>query len=643
MATHRQAIMNNMSLFRHDIPKPRLEPEDYLEKTFSDYLSCHPTYMIPLIRAHNFIMRDLGPLSTMARHYIALLAASRHRCSYLVSISKKEFLHNGGDPDWLRNYEKAPLKLRSLQTVNKILAHQPWLLKKSHIESLVKGPYQWSLSELTHAIIIMVHFHALCSLSFGCKFGSDKPENFENEDNDCEEVEIEELVYDVKGSQKIKKIVKRSPASKLIIERCRQLELENATLAEIMTTRFNERNARVRERAQRALERASRNNNPLNPNSPNYNPNFNRNNNNNNNNNAGNAANAEGVENADNAANGDNANNASGSGSNNNNNGRPNGVKKIRIKNKNKGKKNPNQNQNNNPSTSSSSSSTSSSVSDSSSNDSLLLSTSPLSSTGSGGGKGSKGGKKQQQAKAKQAANAAATVVSLPPGSSAAIEAKEGQKLISLAEEEEAAEAKKKSAAAAAVDVVPFAGCTWSEDEWKRNAFDGIAADPTFGYIDFASRDKQKSSPTFRIQDYQWDDQGYSLCNLFYSDISQFLDEKFKVGYNLTYYTLGPKTNIDTSPFRRAIWNYIQCIYGMRHDDYNYREVNILLERNLKCFIKNLACYPERVPKQDFADVMQGFRPSEKIHVIIMVSEARLQTELLYALRTITEVMKTSS
>lgn len=32
--------------------------------------------------------------------------------------------------------------------------------------------------------------------------------------------------------------------------------------------------------------------------------------------------------------------------------------------------------------------------------------------------------------------------------------------------------------------------------------------------------------------------------------------------------------NVDTSKFRRAIWNYIQCIYGIRHDDYDYGEVN---------------------------------------------------------------------
>lgn len=34
------------------------------------------------------------------------------------------------------------------------------------------------------------------------------------------------------------------------------------------------------------------------------------------------------------------------------------------------------------------------------------------------------------------------------------------------------------------------------------------------------------------------------------------------------------RQNVDTSKFRRAIWNYIQCIYGIRHDDYDYGEVN---------------------------------------------------------------------
>ena len=138
--------------------------------------------------------------------------------------------------------------------------------------------------------------------------------------------------------------------------------------------------------------------------------------------------------------------------------------------------------------------------------------------------------------------------------------------------------------------------------------------DPQFGYEDFARRREESDFPTFRVQDYSWDDHGFSLVNRLYSDIGNLLDDKFKICYNLTYYTMGNKTNIDTTPFRRAIWNYIQSMYGIRHDDYDYREVNILLERNLKSYIKSLCCYPHRIKtNRDYSKVMRGFRPSEKV------------------------------
>ena len=76
---------------------------------------------------------------------------------------------------------------------------------------------------------------------------------------------------------------------------------------------------------------------------------------------------------------------------------------------------------------------------------------------------------------------------------------------------------------------------------------------------------------------------------------------------------MGRRANVDTSMFRRAIWNYIQCMYGIRHDDYDYREVNELLERNLKTYIKTLCCFPHRASKCNFADIMNGFRRSEKV------------------------------
>lgn len=115
------------------------------------------------------------------------------------------------------------------------------------------------------------------------------------------------------------------------------------------------------------------------------------------------------------------------------------------------------------------------------------------------------------------------------------------------------------------------------------------------------------------MQDYSWDDHGYSLVNRLYNDVGNLLDEKFKTAYNLTYFTMGTHSSVDTSRFRRAIWNYIQCMFGIRHDDYDYNEVNQLLERSLKTFIKNAVCYPELVTKRDYDRVMREFKHSEKV------------------------------
>lgn len=92
--------------------------------------------------------------------------------------------------------------------------------------------------------------------------------------------------------------------------------------------------------------------------------------------------------------------------------------------------------------------------------------------------------------------------------------------------------------------------------------------DPLFTYQDFSRRGAENVPSTFRVQDYSWDDHGFSLVNRLYNDVGHLLDLKFRAAYNLTYFTMADKTNVDTSKFRRAIWNYIQCIYGKHiHSD----------------------------------------------------------------------------
>lgn len=68
----------------------------------------------------------------------------------------------------------------------------------------------------------------------------------------------------------------------------------------------------------------------------------------------------------------------------------------------------------------------------------------------------------------------------------------------------------------------------------------------------------------FAFKDYSWEDHGYSLVNRLYPDVGQLIDEKFQIAYNLTYNTMAMHKDVDTSMLRRAIWNYIHCMFGIR-------------------------------------------------------------------------------
>ncbi|XP_069743642.1 sestrin-1 isoform X9 [Narcine bancroftii] len=162
--------------------------------------------------------------------------------------------------------------------------------------------------------------------------------------------------------------------------------------------------------------------------------------------------------------------------------------------------------------------------------------------------------------------------------------------------------------------------------------------DPSYGYKDF-SRHGEQYVPTFRAQDYTWEDHGYSLVNRLYPDVGQLLDEKFQKAYNLTYNTMAMHKDVDTSMLRRAIWNYIHCMFGIRYDDYDYGEINQLLDRNFKVYIKTVVCSPAKTIKIMYDSFWRQFKHSEKIHVNLLLMEARMQAELLYALTAITRYL----
>ena len=77
--------------------------------------------------------------------------------------------------------------------------------------------------------------------------------------------------------------------------------------------------------------------------------------------------------------------------------------------------------------------------------------------------------------------------------------------------------------------------------------------------------------------------------------------------------SMGRNKDIDTTAFRHAIWHYVHCIYGVRHDDYNYGVINDLLEKNVRSFVNLISCFPEKTTRKDYRHFMVEFMQSEKV------------------------------
>ncbi|XP_077341072.1 sestrin-3 isoform X4 [Lithobates pipiens] len=401
-------------------------------------MSLHPQYLESFLRTQFYMLRMDGPLPYHYRHYIAIMAAARHQCAYLINMHVDEFLNTGGSSEWLNGLEYVPQRLKNLNEINKLLAHRPWLITKEHIQKLVKtGENNWSLAELVHAVVLLAHYHALASFVFGSGINPDRGPDPPN------------------GLHLVVK-------NKLCVcDFANDNSIENTSLTSNSTE-----NADYESEIEVLMER----------------------------------------------------------------------MKKLQEE------------------------------------------------------------REEEEASQEEMATRFEK------------EKKESLLVVSGAFDD---------------DVVSMSNAS------------RYIEDPGFGYKDFARRGEEHL-PTFRAHDYSWEDHGFSLVNRLYSDIGHLLDDKFRMVYNLTYNTMATHEDVDTTMLRRALFNYVHCMFGIRYDDYDYGEVNQLLERSLKVYIKTLTCYPERATKRMYDSYWRQFKHSEKVHVNLLLMEARMQAELLYALRAIT-------
>ncbi|XP_063169794.1 sestrin-1-like isoform X1 [Candoia aspera] len=420
-------------------------------EAIAQQMGYHPHYLDSFLRMQHYLLHMDGPLPFDCRHFIAIMAAARHRCRYLVNLHVLQFLRVGGDPLWLRGLDYVPPKLRRLSEINKVLAHRPWLVCKEHIEKLLKISEQsWSLAELVHAVVLLAHYHALASFAFGC--GCEQDVGPEGRGT---------LKLGLPGSVCFCDVGNGCSQELLHLNRKRSLD----SCVELET---------LRERVHR-----------------------------------------------------------------------------------------------------------------------------------------------------------------LQVGSEAR------EELRMPAEREEELPSCSHTATLSSL-WKPFAArvCLPGFDGESSGAADlsCYVLDPSFGYQEFAPCNEDQPQ-VFRVQDYSWEDHGFSLVNRLYSDIGHLLDEKFRQVDGLHGCSMAKRQGCDHAAFKRGVWNYVHCMFGIRYDDYDYAEVNHLLERILKLYIKTVTCSPETVDPQMFERFWRQFKHSEKVHVNLLILEARLQAELLYALRAITHYM----
>ncbi|PRP84687.1 sestrin-like protein [Planoprotostelium fungivorum] len=141
-----------------------------------------------------------------------------------------------------------------------------------------------------------------------------------------------------------------------------------------------------------------------------------------------------------------------------------------------------------------------------------------------------------------------------------------------------------------------------------------------------------KAKKIFRVQDYGWKEDGFELARRFLPGAATLLDEEFDHIYTLTYHEFDQNTNVDTFPFRQAIWQYVQRVQGIFHDDYDYQQT--------KGFVKRLVCYTEEIVKSDYKNLGLK-RHSEKVHAIVLAVASSKQSELLYGLHAVVDRMET--
>ncbi|KAK3822468.1 MAG: PA26 p53-induced protein-domain-containing protein [Linnemannia elongata] len=152
----------------------------------------------------------------------------------------------------------------------------------------------------------------------------------------------------------------------------------------------------------------------------------------------------------------------------------------------------------------------------------------------------------------------------------------------------------------------------------------------------------------FRVDEFRWEDDASAVLSRCLPELSETLEDEFTETLNFTDLSFFDENEdkhdggVDTFAFREAIWFYTLRLFGLLHQEYNYRNLSRFMNTTLAAYIRK-ACHGitmtgvpgNKVDKNDFDNMGFELRPEERCHVNIIVMEASKQAKLMYALRAV--------
>ncbi|KAF9168863.1 Sestrin-1 [Mortierella sp. AD011] len=178
---------------------------------------------------------------------------------------------------------------------------------------------------------------------------------------------------------------------------------------------------------------------------------------------------------------------------------------------------------------------------------------------------------------------------------------------------------------------------------------------------------RSSSYKVFRVDEFRWEDDASALLSKCLPELSESLEDEYSETLNFTDLSFFDENadkhegGVDTFAFRQAIWFYTLRLWGLLHQEYNYKNLSRFLNVTLAAFIRK-ACHgitmvevpaPQdgsdcgqqqsqfylsdmnKIDKNDFDNMGFELRPEERCHINVIVMEACKQAKLMYALRAV--------